>query len=145
MEPGQSGKERSAMRVTILNEEDLEALYGRPRFTQEVRAEYFTLSASEKTALEQFHSFKSRLFFVLQLGYFKASHLFFVFDLRDVEEDAKYLVKTFFPEFRDKDAAIAKGTRLKQQRLILELCHYRSCDPTLHKKRQSKTQQVATT
>ncbi len=132
------------MRLTILNEEDLDALYGRPRFTQEVRAEYFTLSASEKTALEQFHSFKSRLFFVLQLGYFKASHLFFVFDLRDVEEDAKYLVKTFFPEFRDKDAAIAKGTRLKQQRLILELCHYRSCDRTIQKKLQSKAQQVAT-
>jgi len=31
------------------------------------------------------------LFFVLQLGYFKASRMFFVFGLRDVEEDAAYL------------------------------------------------------
>ena len=49
------------MRLTILNEEEIDALYGRPRFTQEARTEYFTLSAREKTALGQFHSLKSRL------------------------------------------------------------------------------------
>ena len=58
------------MRLRILNEEDIDSLYGLPRFTQEARVEYFALSDSEKTALEQFHSLKSKLFFVLQLGYF---------------------------------------------------------------------------
>jgi hypothetical protein len=108
------------MRLRILNEEEIDSLYGLPRFTQEARTEYFALSDSEKTALNQFHSLKSKLFFVLQLGYFKASRMFFVFGLRDAEEDAAYLVETRFPYFEDRDATIAKGTRLKQQRLILE-------------------------
>ena len=41
------------MRLTILNEEEIDRLYGIPRFTQEARAEYFALSAFEKTVLEQ--------------------------------------------------------------------------------------------
>jgi hypothetical protein len=132
------------MRLRILNEEEIDSLYGLPRFTQEARTEYFALSDSEKTALDQFHSLKSKLFFVLQLGYFKASRMFFVFGLRDAEEDAAYLVETRFPYFEDRDATIAKGTRLKQQRLILELCNYRNFDGEAQKKLQAKARQMAT-
>jgi TnpA family transposase len=132
------------MRLRILNEEDIDSLYGLPRFTQEARVEYFALSDSEKTALEQFHSLKSKLFFVLQLGYFKASRMFFVFGLRDVEEDTAYLMETRFPNFENRDAIIAKGTRLKQQQLILALCNYRNFDGEAQKKLQAKAQQVAT-
>lgn len=59
-------------RLRILGDDEIDILYGRPRFTQEERMEYFTLSREEKAILEQLHSIKSRLHFVLQLGYFKA-------------------------------------------------------------------------
>jgi hypothetical protein len=36
------------MRLKILSDDEIDALYGRPRFTQEERVEYFTLSAQEK-------------------------------------------------------------------------------------------------
>ena len=78
------------MRLRILSEQEIDDLYGRPHFTQQERDEYFALSAQEKAALEQFHSYKSKLFFMLQLGYFKARLTFFVFGLKDVEEDAAY-------------------------------------------------------
>ncbi len=78
-------------RLRILGDDEIQALYGRPRFTDDERLEYFTLSPTEKTALEQLHSIKSRIYFILQLGYFKSHHLFFVFDLPDVEEDARYV------------------------------------------------------
>ncbi len=68
-------------RLRILGEEEIDALYGLPRFTDEERLEYFALSPTEKAALEQFHSIKSRISFILQLGYFKSHHLFFVFTL----------------------------------------------------------------
>jgi Domain of unknown function (DUF4158) len=83
-------------RLRILGAEELDALYGRPRFTPEERQEYFTRSPPEKTALEQFHSLTSRLYYLLQLGYFKARQLFFVFNLRDVEEDVRYLQDRYF-------------------------------------------------
>jgi hypothetical protein len=59
-------------------------------------------------------------------------------------EDAAYHVETRFPGFEDRDATIAKGTRLKQQRLILELCSYRNFDGEAQKKLQNKARQVAT-
>ena len=77
-------------RLRTLSDEEIEALYGRPRFTEEDREQYFSLSPQEKTALEEFHSLKSRICFLLQLGYFKARHLFFPFDSRILEADVRY-------------------------------------------------------
>ena len=113
------------MRLKILSGDEIDALYGRPRFTHDERVEHFALSPTETTALERLHSIKSTIFFILQLGYFKARHMFFAFDLREVEDDVAYVRERYFPDADQVDPTIAKGTRLKQQRLILELCNYR--------------------
>ena len=86
-----------AKRLNILGDEEIEALYGRPCFTDEERLEYFALSPPEKAALERFHSIPSRLYFLLQLGYFKSHHLFFVFTWSEVGEEVTYLQEQYFP------------------------------------------------
>jgi hypothetical protein len=58
-------------RLQILGEDEIEAVYGRPIFNYEERALYFSLSAPEKAALKQFHTFQSRIFYILQLGLFR--------------------------------------------------------------------------
>jgi TnpA family transposase len=131
------------MRLRVFSEQEIDDLYERPRFTQPERDEYFALSAQEKAALEQFHPYKSKLFFMLQLGYFKARLMFFVFRLSDAGEDAAYLKRRYFPDFNDAGAAIAKGTRLKQQKLILELCNYRNTDAAIRKNLQARARQAA--
>jgi hypothetical protein len=45
--------------------------------------------------------------------------MFFVFGLKDVEEDAAYVRGKYFPDFDYADPEIAKGTRLKHQRLSI--------------------------
>ena len=47
--------------------------------------------------------------------------MFFVFDLPEVEEDARYVQEHHFPEFQLDDLDITKVTRLRQQSLILDL------------------------
>ena len=118
--------ENPGKRLIVLEGDEVEALYGRPRFTHEERVQYFALSPKEKSVLDQLHSIKSRVYFILQLGYFKARLMFFIFHLNEVDEDVRYIGERYFPDFKDDDPTIAKGTRLKQQRLILELCNYRS-------------------
>jgi len=59
-------------RLRILSEDEIETLYGRPRFTQEERAQYFTLSQIESDLLVELRSVRSQTYFILQLGYFKA-------------------------------------------------------------------------
>mgnify|MGYP003580979579 CR=1 FL=1 len=93
-------------RLRILGDDEIQALYGWPHFTDDERLEYFALSPTEKASLEQLHSIKSRIYFILQLGYFKSHHLGFVFDLPDVEEDAQYIQTQYFPDFQLDDLDI---------------------------------------
>jgi TnpA family transposase len=130
-------------RLRILGEEEIEALYGRPHFTAEDRLEYFSLSPTETAALEPLHSVKSRVCFILQLGYFKARHLFFTFSLQEVEADTQYLRAQYFSDSPLTDLEITKVTRLKQQRLILSLCGYRSCGAPERRHLDVKARQAA--
>src|SRR5579859_4064630 len=117
-------------RLKILGDDEIDALYGLPNFTAEEQEFYFSLSVSEELKMTQLHTFESRVYFILQLGYFKAQHQFYVFSTGDVNDDAKYVQERYFPmtEF-PADFQVAKGTRLDHQGKILDLCHYRDCDP----------------
>ncbi len=130
-------------RLRILGDDEIEVIYGIPSFTYDERLEYFSLSPTEKAALEQLHSIKSRIYFILQLGYFKSHHLFFAFDLAEVEEDARYIQEQYFTNFQLDDLDIAKVTRLRQQSLILGLFNYRSCDVEARHVLAAKARQAA--
>ncbi len=130
-------------RLKILGNDEIEALYGRPRFTPEERVHYFSLSERETAALAQFHTTKSRLYYILQLGYFKARHLFFVFSLSEVEADARYIQARYFPDFQFTDFEMTQVTRLRQRRLILALHNYRLCDVEERQKLATKARQAA--
>jgi TnpA family transposase len=133
----------TGVRLKILGDDEIESLYGRPHFTDDERLEYFVLMPTEKAALEQFHSSKSRIYFILQLGYFKSHHLFFVFDFSDVEEDARFVQRHYCPDFHLTDLEITKVTRLRQQGVILDLFHYRTCDVEQRQALAQKAQQAA--
>jgi len=117
-------------RLFILDDEEIEALYGRPRFTGEDRAAVFTLSQGEKDALASFTQLHVQLAFLLQLGYFKTKQLFFSFQLSDVPDDVQYLIERYFPSAAQPTLrSLNKRTILKQRQRILELFQYRICTP----------------
>jgi hypothetical protein len=132
-------------RLRILGEHEKRALFDRPQFTEEDRADYFSLSQPEKESLREFRSLKSKAYFVLQLGYFKARHRFFVFDFSEVKEDLRYVLLLHFQHKAIVDSrAIDKNTRFKQQHLILKLCRYRSDGEEERRQLQEKACQSAT-
>jgi TnpA family transposase len=130
-------------RLRILRDDEIDALYGRPCFTPEEREEYFSLSSAESAALEQFHSIKSRIYAIIQLGYFKARQMFFVLDPDEIAEDAKYVQERYFPRAPCPDLTITKVTRLRQQRVILTLCNYRTCNAEERRHLATKARQAA--
>lgn len=130
-------------RLHILGDDEIDILYGLPRFTAEEQKEYFALSLKECAVIEQLHRIKSRIYAILQLGYFKARHLFFIFSFSMVAADAKHIQERYFPAFELTDLEPAKVTRLNQQRLILELCNYRTCDDEARETLMTRDQQVA--
>ena len=63
-------------RLSILSDEDIDDLYGLPRFTDEDRHLYFGLSLPEREAVDV-HTPSVAAHLILQLGYFKAKQQFF--------------------------------------------------------------------
>jgi Domain of unknown function (DUF4158) len=137
-------RETTPRRLKILGADEIEALYGRPAFTPDERVQYFTVSQPASEGLQEFRSVKSQAYFLLQLGYFKAKHVFFTFDLFEAQDDLAYLLEQYFPRatLEDRDP-LNKRTRLKQQRLILTLSNYRSCDAHARQQLAAKARQVA--
>lgn len=87
-------------RLKLLEPDEIAALYERPAFTQEDRELYFTLTPPEKAVLQQLGTKKSQWYCILQMGYFKASHRFFIFRTGEVEADAEYVRSLYFPELK---------------------------------------------
>ena len=130
-------------RLQILGDDEIANLYGLPHFTPEEQSEYFALSPRETDAIGQLHSIKSRIYAILQLGYFKARHLFFVFSFSAVVADAQYIQARYFPKFQLTEFEPTKVTRLKHQHIILELCNYRACAESERQALMRKAQQSA--
>lgn len=140
----QQAVETAPKRLRILGEDEIEALYGRPRFTPEEREQFFALAPPEQALLQEFRSAPSQVSFILQLGYFKAKQLFFTFAPQEVEADVQYILARYFPQAQIAElSAVNKRTHLRQRRLILDLCRYRVCGVEQRQQLASKARQVA--
>ncbi len=68
----------SGKRLTILTVKEIQGLYGLPQFTDEEQATYFALDPLVKQQLDQLRNITTSVYFILQLGYFKAKKQFFI-------------------------------------------------------------------
>jgi Tn3 transposase DDE domain/Domain of unknown function (DUF4158) len=138
------GANSTQKRLNILSDDEIEALYGRPRFTYEEQLQYFTLSPTEKAPLQELRSVHSRAYFILQLGYFKAKHLFFIFEFHEVKDDLQFILEQHFPDTPIDDlSTINKRTNLRQRRLILDRCSYPICGIRERQKLEEKARFAA--
>lgn len=108
-------------RIQLLSVAEAEELYSRPEFNVHEQRLYFTLTQSERDALTQFSNTKTRIFFILQLGYFKARQQFFNFSLDDVRHDVQFITDIYY---RDLSSVLFTGCisrdyiRLQRQKLL---------------------------
>lgn len=84
--------------ISLLSEVEINDLYARPDFNNDERKLYFTINECERDILNHYSSIRTRLYFTLQLGYFKAKQQFFKFTFEDVRWDVEYLLANFFSE-----------------------------------------------
>lgn len=77
--------------LTILSQKEIEQVYGLPKLTSKQRVIYFDLTLIELELLRNYRTTQTKIYFILQLAYFKFKHQFFVFDLGEVRQDISYL------------------------------------------------------
>ena len=115
-------------RLHILDDEDLEALYGRPCFSVDARAENFTLEPAEVALPRSLRGVSSHVAFLLQLGYFKAKQLFFPVPFDEVAEDVAYLLARYFPQVPQASLqSVNTRTLFNQHHMLLAHVDYRRC------------------
>jgi hypothetical protein len=139
--------EHSGKRLRILTRNEIQELYGLPQFTCEERIRYFSLNPLEQEEMEKCRYISPKIHFILQLGYFKAKKMFFIFNPKTIQKDRQYILRKYFPE-RASDKSlnieISKPTRLAQQNCILKLCSYQVCTEEIKKLLQEKAYDLAT-
>ncbi len=113
-------------RLQILDDDEAISLYTYIPFTDEERKLYFALSESERTLLKR-QPIKTRIYFILQLGYFKAQKQFFSFNLNEVVTDLIYIHQAHYPDHDIDNYTVSANTLAAQQKIILDLCRYRPC------------------
>lgn len=131
-------------RLSILSGQEIDDLYGLPRFTEDDRPVFFDLSPVEREAVDAVHAISTAVQLTLQLGYFKAKHQFFVYARQAVLDDLEHIRGRYFPTRELAEIkALSKPTRLDQQRIILKLFDYQSCDGRAKAKLEHKAQRAA--
>ncbi len=115
-------------RIELLNNAEFEDLYALPKFTDEEREIYFFLDEKESQLLDQYKKPNTKLYFILQLGYFRAKNLFFNLDLNVIADDINHIIKRYsLGNFGKKFPQLTVWKEsLRQQKLaILNLFHFR--------------------
>ena len=112
-------------RIILLSDAEIAELYNLPMFTEKDRNIYFSLSSDDHKLLNEYRILKLKIYFILQLGYFRATQNFYNFILEDVPEDAIYLLNRYF--FQSNNILLGKPHRIKiktQQNIILKNYNY---------------------
>jgi len=130
-------------RLSLLSAEEIEDLYGLPRFTDEDRQLYFDLSVPEREAVDACTaSVAAQL--ILQFGYFKAKRQFFNYEPDGVLEDLRYVIERYFP---GRNATSIKSpsrpTRIAHQQIILKIFGYQSCGVAAKEELEGRAQRTA--
>jgi len=112
-------------RIILLSNAEIDELYSLPNFNKKDKETFFALSNSDYKLLDQYRTQKLKLYFILQLGYFRATQQFYNFKFDDVVDDVSYLINKYFnPSKSTLNNKPHRKSIKDQQNIILNLYDY---------------------
>jgi hypothetical protein len=112
-------------RLYLLPDAEIAELYARPVFNKNEQQLYFEMNQVEWNAFSQFGTIKTKVYFILQLAYFKAKSQFFTFKFDDARADVDYILAKFFKKTgRILQGSITRQKINQQKQMILTLFTY---------------------
>lgn len=115
---------KSNQRINLLTDQQIQELYDIPKLSSEGQEHFFELSNDEKFVMySSYKSLKTQAAFVLQLGYFKATHLFFdEIQFYKHRFDIAYILRNVIGETQHTlSGKLGYDTKAEQQRKITSL------------------------
>lgn len=115
-------------RLNLLPDAEITDLYSRPFFNLNEQRLYFEMNPAELACVSQCGTIKTKIYFILQLAYFKAKNQFFMFSFDDVSADVDYILANFFKKTNQVVNGSISRQRISQQKHnILGLFNYQDC------------------
>lgn len=85
-------------RLSILSNDEINALYAIPTLTGEEKYWLFELDNDDRAYLEKLDTIEQQINYILQLGYYQAVSYFFQFSFQQVKEDVEFIQKQYYPD-----------------------------------------------
>lgn len=118
--------------LRVLSQKEINQIYSLPKLTAKQRTVFLDLPLPEQKLVRTYRTPLTRVFFILQLAYFKFKQQFFKFDLGEVQADIVYLQENYFPhQSLPLEGTLTKPRRLQQQKVILDLLGYKIADAAI--------------
>lgn len=113
-------------RLKILSQSEINELYSIPYFNSNEQETYYALDKKEYKVMSERGSLASKVHFILQLGFFKATSQFFNCTFDEVKHDVFFILHKYFDNTRLQVHTISKQTRHTNQRLISEILKFQT-------------------
>lgn len=121
-------------RLKVLSQTEIKELYGTPQFNSNEQESYFDLNKKEYKVMSERGTLASKVHFILQLGYFKATAQFFNDSFNKVSNDVNFILKKYFDKKKLSTNPITQKTCQANQILIAELLGYKIDKTTIKDK-----------
>ena len=119
-------------RIHLLPENKINELYNIPNFTDQEMEIFFSLSADDHLLLTKYKTIKLKIYFIIQLGYFRATQQFYDFSLENIPKEVLYVAKLYFDlPLKNINNKPYRTIIKSQQAIILNLYDYRDWSPSL--------------
>ncbi len=120
-------------RIYILNDQEIDSLYGLPHFSADEREIFFSLNESESKVLAEITSISTKIHFILCLGCFKAKQRLFQYDYSSINLDVKFIILKYFPNMKISKYFLSNADKASNNKRILELCSFKEFNANIKK------------
>ena len=130
----------SNKRIYILPDAEVKEVYDYPVFSDTERQEYLFLEKKELAFLRKFKRVNAKVYFILQLGYFKSTTIFHKICFKKSRKDIAYIRKTYFPESQIPTILPSSKVKKKTREITCQLLKIKlkvNCESLLMKKASS--------
>jgi TnpA family transposase len=119
----------SGKRITILSKDEEKYLYDIPDLTNDERRILFDLSDADWKEINKLPDEPVKINYILQLGYFRATHYLFNFSFQKVSQDVWHIINNYFPEVPFPKKRQSKHHHYDNQKRILKYLRFKPFSP----------------
>ncbi len=105
-------------RLSILSNDEINALYAIPTLTDQERHWFLELDDDDRRYLDESDNVEQNVNYILQLGYYRAVGYFFQFSFQQVKEDVGFILEHYFPEGPFPKKRLSKRQRYRNRNQV---------------------------